>query len=142
MFYGPEEIMDPRIAAAARLMEQRMEEPLTVAGLAHDLNLSPSRFAHLFRQELGVSPMRYLHTRRMLRARVLLERTFLTVKEVMARVGCTDPSHFARDFRRFHGLPPKAVRAARRRTPREPPTERSALEREPGSAILSHAQCA
>jgi AraC family transcriptional regulator of arabinose operon len=104
--------MMSRIANAPRLIEERMGEPLTVTTLAHEFNLSPSRFAHLFRQEFGVSPMRYLHVQRMVRARVLLEETFLTVKEVMIRVGCTDPSHFARDFRRFHGLPPKEWRAA------------------------------
>jgi len=88
-----------------------MGEPLTVASLAREFNLSPSRFAHLFRQEFSVSPMRYLHAQRMTRARLLLEETYLSVKEVMVRVGCSDPSHFARDFRRFHGLPPKQWRA-------------------------------
>jgi AraC family transcriptional regulator, arabinose operon regulatory protein len=103
--------MMSRIAGAPRLIEDRMGEPLTVASLAREFNLSPSRFAHLFRQEFGVSPMRYLHVQRMMRARLLLEETFLTVKEVMVRVGCSDPSHFARDFRRFHGVPPKEWRA-------------------------------
>jgi AraC family transcriptional regulator, arabinose operon regulatory protein len=105
--------MVSRIADAPRRIEERLGEPLTVATLAKDFDLSPSRFAHLFRQEFGVSPMRYLHMQRMLRARLLLERTFLTVKEVMVQVGCSDPSHFARDFRRFHGLPPKEWRATR-----------------------------
>jgi AraC family transcriptional regulator of arabinose operon len=104
--------MDARVESAARLMEERLKDPLTVATLARELNLSPSRFAHLFREDFGVSPMRYLHTQRMQRARELLEGTLLTVKEVMVEVGCSDPSHFARDFRRFHGLPPKACRSA------------------------------
>jgi transcriptional regulator GlxA family with amidase domain len=104
--------MDPRVARAAREIEIRLAEPLTVAALAAPLNLSSSRFAHLFKAEFGVSPMRYLHTQRMLRARVLLERTFLSVKEVMVQVGCSDPSHFARDFRRFHGMAPSECRSA------------------------------
>jgi AraC family transcriptional regulator, arabinose operon regulatory protein len=85
---------------------------VTGAELARSLNLSPSRFAHLFRKEIGVAPMRYLHTQRMLRARLLLEQTFLSVKQVMVEVGCSDPSHFARDFQRFHGLSPTQWRAA------------------------------
>jgi AraC family transcriptional regulator of arabinose operon len=104
-------------------MEERMSEPLTVAMLAREFNLSPSRFAHLFREEFGVSPMRYLHTQRMMRARILLERTFLTVKEVMVEVGCSDPSHFTRDFRRFHGVPPKEWRAAFGGATRDPREE-------------------
>jgi AraC family transcriptional regulator, arabinose operon regulatory protein len=120
--------MASRIADAPRRIEERMGEPLTVAAIAGEFNLSPSRFAHVFREEFGVSPMRYLHTQRMMRARVLLERTFLTVKEVMVQVGCSDPSHFARDFRRFHGLPPKEWRAALggpQRNPQEEPPPRT-----------------
>jgi AraC-like DNA-binding protein len=102
--------MDPRIAEVIVRMEHTLESAPGVPDLAASVRLSPSRFAHLFRTETGVPPGRYLHTIRMQRARVLLERTFLTVREVMAHVGARDPSHFARDFRRFHGLTPTAVR--------------------------------
>jgi AraC family transcriptional regulator, arabinose operon regulatory protein len=115
--------MDPRITWATTELERRLAEPVTVAQLAAAVNLSPSRFAHLFRAETGVSPMRYLHTQRMRRARLLLERTFLTVKQVMGQVGCGDPSHFARDFRRFHGLAPSECRGAASGPRHEPPPE-------------------
>jgi AraC family transcriptional regulator of arabinose operon len=104
--------MDPRIAWAMAEIEQRLTEPLTVAKLADAVRLSPSRFAHLFRAETGMAPMRFLHVQRMKRARGLLERTSLSVKEVMVKVGCGDPSHFARDFRRFHGMPPSQCRGS------------------------------
>jgi AraC family transcriptional regulator of arabinose operon len=93
-------------------IQQRMGEPFDINSFAAAVNLSPSRFSHLFRAETGLSPLRYVRNQRMERARVLLERTFLNVKEVMARVGCNDPSHFARDFRRYHGRPPREWRAA------------------------------
>src|SRR5262245_26677496 len=102
--------MDARIAWALAHMARRPAEPLSVATLAARVNLSPSRFAHLFRREVGTTPARYLHAVRMLRAWALLEDTFLTVKEVMAQVGCNDPSHFSRDFRRFHGIGPRECR--------------------------------
>jgi len=102
--------MDTRIESALAQMEQGLGTPLSIATLAAGVNLSPSRFAHLFYREVGASPARYLHTLRMLRARLLLERTFLSVKEVMALVGCNDPSHFSRDFRRIHGVNPRTCR--------------------------------
>jgi AraC-like DNA-binding protein len=109
--------MDTRIESALAHMEQHLAEPLSIATLAAGVNLSPSRFAHLFCREVGASPVRYLHALRMLRARVLLERTFLSVKEVMALVGCNDPSHFSRDFRGFHGVVPRACRLGASRAP-------------------------
>jgi AraC family transcriptional regulator of arabinose operon len=104
--------MDTRIATSLAVIEQRLAETVTVDSLAAAVSLSPSRFAHLFRHEVGTSPSRYLHVLRMLHARTLLERTFYSVKEVMSLVGCNDASHFSRDFRRFHGMSPRACRLA------------------------------
>ena len=102
--------MDPRIAHVIRSMEADIDGRLTVAALAASVNLSPSRLNELFRRETGVSPVRYLRALRMERARLLLERTFLSVKEVMAFVGVNDPSHFSRDFSRHHGVAPSRLR--------------------------------
>jgi AraC-like DNA-binding protein len=102
--------MDPRISSVIRSMEADIDGRLTVTALAAAVNLSPSRLTALFRCETGVSPLRYLRALRMERARLLLERTFLSVKEVMAFVGVNDPSHFTRDFRRYHGVAPSRLR--------------------------------
>jgi AraC family transcriptional regulator of arabinose operon len=109
--------MDPRIEFVISRMEDTLESGPAIPELAAWVRLSPSRFAHLFRAETGTPPGRYLQTMRMQRARVLLERTFLPVREVMIRVGFRDPSHFARDFRRFHGITPSAARGAVRPGP-------------------------
>lgn len=93
-------------------MQQRMSEPLTVEALASRVNLSRSRFNSLFTIQTGLAPMRYLQRLRLRRARLLVERSFLSVKEIMALVGYNDPSHFSRDFRREHGTPPSEVRSA------------------------------
>ena len=83
-----------------------------------------------------------LRALRMERARLLLERAFLTVKEVMAFVGINDPSHFSRDFSRHHGVAPSAC--ANAAGPRKygpaaadsrPGTERTAAT-EPGNPRL------
>ena len=102
--------VDPRITATLNTMAEHLRHPFTVAELAAAVRLSPSRFAHLFRAQTGLAPLQYLHVLRMAHARVLLERTSLTVKEVMAEVGMSDPSHFARAFRRFHGLSARELR--------------------------------
>jgi transcriptional regulator GlxA family with amidase domain len=109
---------DPRITWAVNEIHQRLADAITVDGLARSVNLSRSRFAHLFRAHTGVSPGRYLRDARLQRARRLLETTFLSVKEVMAAVGFNDPSHFSRDFQAVFGASP---REWRRRHERPPP---------------------
>jgi AraC family transcriptional regulator, arabinose operon regulatory protein len=124
---------DPRITWALDHLAAHLAEPLRVATLAACVNLSPSGFAHLFRREVGTSPARYLRDERMRRARLLLERTFLTVKEVMTLVGCTDASHFSRDFKRFHGVAPSELRrmTAPANKQQHPPTEPTPRARAP-----------
>ena len=104
--------MDPRIEHAIADIHTRLGAPVTIADLAGAAHLSISRFAHLFQREVGTSPGRYIQALRMIRARLLIARTFLSIKEVMVQVGCSDPSHFARDFRDFHGLSPTEWRRA------------------------------
>lgn len=122
--------MDPRIASVTAEMDRRLAEPISMSDLAAEINLSTSRFRHLFRAETGMSPARYLRMLRMERACALLEHSLLSIKEIMAAVGCNDPSHFARDFRRQHGLTPSAWRHALGAQTNEPVTRRI---RDPGA---------
>ena len=101
---------DARITWIVDFMYRRMSEPLTIGALAERVNLSRSRFTALFVAQTGLAPMRYLKRARLRRARLLVERSFLSVKEIMALVGYNDPSHFARDFRREHSVAPSVLR--------------------------------
>lgn len=103
--------MDRRVRTAIDVMMRDIERPLAVTDLARRVNLSRSRFTDLFREEIGCSPARYLREARLDRARQLLENTLLSIKEVRARVGFNDPSHFTRDFCRRHGTSPRKFRA-------------------------------
>ena len=105
--------MDWRVTAALDEMRLRLHDRLSVPMLAALVALSPSHFAHLFRRETGMAPMRQLQILRMEHARLLLERTLLPIHDVMAEVGYDDPSHFARHFRRHHGFVPRECRASR-----------------------------
>jgi transcriptional regulator GlxA family with amidase domain len=118
-------VVDPRITWAVAHLQVNLAGPIAIAHLAAHVNLSPSRFRELFTRQVGIGPALYLQRLRLRRARLLIERTFLSVKEVMALVGYNDPSHFSRDFRRFHGITPSALRGVGVTTP---------LPRSPGSS--------
>jgi transcriptional regulator GlxA family with amidase domain len=106
--------MDPRIAAIIDRMRTDLHRPLSIAELAAGVNLSASRLIHLFRAETGVPPARYLRDLRLRRARAELQRTFLSVKQVMFQVGFSDPSHFSRAFKQQYGVSPRALRGRAR----------------------------
>jgi AraC-like DNA-binding protein len=91
-------------------MEQHLRSGWPAGRFAQSVNLSPSRLHQLFKEETGWPPARYLRLLRMRRATELLETTHLNVKEIMARVGVTDESHFIRDFKKAHGATPARYR--------------------------------
>ncbi|OAH12949.1 arabinose operon regulatory protein [Streptomyces jeddahensis] len=103
--------IDPRVRQAAELMDADPGAPHTVRSLAADVALSPSRFAHLFTQQVGQSPMRALQQARLRHAARLLEVTELPVERVAALSGFTSPFHFSRAFRQRYGVPPGAYRS-------------------------------
>lgn len=107
-------LLDHRVLAAMEDMAGRLAEPITVADLARRAGLSPSRFGHLFTEQVGVSPMRYLERQRMRLAEQLLDLTPRTVAEIARAVGYADPLYFSSRFRAQVGMPPSSYRRRRR----------------------------
>jgi AraC-like DNA-binding protein len=99
---------DPVARAIARMHDDPSAE-VTVAQLARDARLTPAWFGERFRKQTGLSVRAYLARLRLERARARLEEG-ATVTEAALAVGFHDPSYFARVFRRFARLSPRAYR--------------------------------
>lgn len=82
------------------------DKNLRLNQLAAAANLSADHFGRLFKQELGTSPVKYLTQYRITRARELIQRGNLSVKEVASEVGFRDPLHFSRVFSALTGSSP------------------------------------
>jgi AraC-like DNA-binding protein len=91
-----------------------LAEPLSVADLADRACLSPSAFAHLFRDVSGMSPYQFIKSVRLDRARELLVGGELNVSEVARSVGYSSLSHFINEFKRHFGITPRAYADAQR----------------------------
>lgn len=102
--------MDSRIELVIAVIERNFSDcKLNSDTLAGLVNLSPSRFHHLFKAETGKAPMTFINCRRMREAEGLLTTTFLSVKEVRYRAGFCDYGHFMHDFKREHGVTPANI---------------------------------
>lgn len=101
---------DPRIRIALEMLERECHKTPPVGVIASRVNLSNSRFRHLFRQEMGVAPGRYTKRFRLELAHRLLRESFMTVKEIAALVGVNDVSHFVRDYKAQYGETPRQTR--------------------------------
>jgi len=96
------------------IIDEQLHEPLTREDVARMGGVHPNHLARLFRRFAGCSYRAHLQQRRLERARQLLLDYRLTAAEVAAGCGFQTPEAFSRAFRRAHGLPPGAWRAARK----------------------------
>ena len=96
------------VSAVLDYVRAHLSEPLTVADMAEQVSLSPSAFAHLFRDVTGRSPYQFLKEMRLDRARELLVDGNLAVARVSKEVGYASVSHFISEFRGRFGVTPRA----------------------------------
>lgn len=95
------------------LIEARADSLMALGDVADELRLDPSSICRLFRRFQGATPYQYLLRRKMALAAEFLVETGGLVKEAAERVGFADPYHFARCFKKVHGVPPSTVRRYR-----------------------------
>jgi len=102
--------MDRRIELVISKIKTETAVAWNTPALAALVNLSPSRFRHLFKQETGTTPAQYLKEHRIRRAEKMLRTTFLSIKQILKQVGIASNTHFVRDFRNVYGMTPTAYR--------------------------------
>lgn len=72
------------------------------------LGYSYEHLARLFKKQVGMSPLAYLHHRKVEEAKELLLEGGAEISQVAFRLGFNDPGYFARLFRKNTGLSPSA----------------------------------
>ena len=103
-------LVDPRIGRVTALMHVTLHRKMPLRELAGAAGLSVSRLCHLFHNQTGISPRRYLKAARLARAKELLETSSFSVKEVAARAGFNHVGRFIGDFRNTYGRTPSQHR--------------------------------
>jgi AraC-like DNA-binding protein len=96
---------------ARDLADRRYAEPLDVPELARAARLSPAHFSREFARAFGETPHRYVLTRRLERAAMLLRTTDRTVADICMTVGLRSVGSFTTSFGRMFGMSPTAYRA-------------------------------
>ena len=101
---------DPRIRKALDYLAGRWREPFRLEAVARHCGLSTSRFAHLFKETMGLSPQRFFEEQRLRHACELLGLSGLGIAEIAAEVGYDDPFYFSNRFSRHTGKSPSQWR--------------------------------
>ncbi|WP_330179326.1 helix-turn-helix domain-containing protein [Nocardia sp. NBC_01503] len=110
---------DSGLSATLQWAIHRLDQPLTVTDLARHANTSERTLARRFHAELGGTPLQWLLTQRVIRARELLEATDLPVDVVADRCGLGTAANLRTHFGREVGVSPSEYRRSHRSTRHE-----------------------
>jgi len=114
MTHAPAERQQLRDLALLRRVRDRIDrdyvQPLDVEALARGVHMSAGHLSREFKRVYGESPYSYLMTRRIERAKALLDRGDLSVTEVCFAVGSSSLGTFSTRFTELVGVPPSVYR--------------------------------
>ncbi|WP_241674996.1 response regulator [Paenibacillus luteus] len=98
------------IMKAVIYIDEHLDEPIVSSQLAESIGLSRSHFSTLFKKELGVSFLEFLHRRRLRKASELLRQTDWRINLIGEKVGMEDNKHFSKWFKGYTGMTPSEFR--------------------------------
>ena len=107
---GNMRILDPRVGAAVKLMEETVEAPLTLARLARRIGVSTRHLQDLFRDTMGVAPHEHYLALRLNAARRKVIETRMEFADIAAISGFNSSSSFSRSYRAHYRESPSETR--------------------------------
>jgi AraC family transcriptional regulator len=104
-----------KLRAVVEYVEEHLDVSPTLKQMAALVRLSPYYFARQFKRATGLAPHQYVVTRRVERAKQLLQMgSDLSLAEVAAHAGFSDQSQFAYHFKRLVSVTPGQFRMSAR----------------------------
>ena len=105
---APSRKMDQRITVVLKAIRASDDLRIPIENAASMVFLSPSRFAHLFKQQVGLPFRRYMLWRKLTRAMLAIGREG-TIAAGAHAADFADAAHLTRTFQQMFGIPPSAL---------------------------------
>jgi len=100
----------PQLKEVFDFIEAHYHQGITLCDVAVAVGYSPAYLTNRVAKQTGDTVNCWIVKRRMAGARFLLQNNDQTVEKIAKALGYQDVSHFSRQFRQHHGLPPQAWR--------------------------------
>ena len=97
-------------AVARRYIDLHFKEPLTLEQLSEEAHINKYYLSHAFKKEYGISPIKYMISRRIDESQYLLAETDLSVSQIAQLLGFSSLSFFSQVFRKSLGISPMEFR--------------------------------
>jgi len=100
----------PQLKEVFDFIEAHYHQGITLCDVAVAVGYSPAYLTNRVAKQTGETVNCWIVKRRMAGARFLLQNNNQTVEKISKELGYQDVSHFSRQFRQHHGLPPQTWR--------------------------------
>lgn len=94
-------------------IDENIDQKITITELAKIVHVSPTYLSTYFFGHMGASPIEYINTRRIERAKIMLTEGQKTIEEISASLGFNSPYYFSNTFKKYIGTSPNAYRKSR-----------------------------
>ncbi|MBQ8029112.1 MAG: helix-turn-helix transcriptional regulator [Clostridia bacterium] len=100
----------PLVQNIVMLIEADLNEDLTLGSLAKKMNVNASYLSSLFKKDTGRTLTEYVNSKKIDRAKYLLETTTLQVQNISQECGFSDVNYFVKIFKKNTNKTPKQYR--------------------------------
>ncbi|TKC06235.1 AraC family transcriptional regulator [Pedobacter frigoris] len=111
--YSYKKSMANPVDISIEFMQKNLHATFTLEEIARSVNLSPSHFSALFKEQTGFAPIKYFNHIKIQKACQYLQFTDLRIKEISATLGIDDPYYFSRMFSKIMGVSPQDYKVKR-----------------------------
>jgi len=98
------------VALVEEYIHTNFAKQIDLAEIADAFGFSSAYLTKIFREQLQITPSKYLNEYRMMIAKQLLRDTALSVKTITEQVGFVDQFHFSKRFKLYSGYSPAQFR--------------------------------
>ncbi|MGH8175077.1 MAG: GlxA family transcriptional regulator [Steroidobacter sp.] len=108
---APRDVLEASVERAVRYLDEHIGARVTIAQLCKSIAVNERTLTRKFKAALDMTPLAYLQSRRMGRARQLLEDTAAPLDRIVEQCGYEDIASFRKLFVRHVGMTPREYRS-------------------------------
>ena len=102
--------LNPVVDRIKDFIESHLQEDISVASIAEQMNMSNYYMSHLFKSVTGTTVVEYRNELRLTKAKLLLIQTDEPVNQIAQKAGFASASYFTEVFTRSEKIPPSEYR--------------------------------
>ena len=98
------------LSAIVGYIKNNIHEKFQIEQLSNKACMSKATFYRVFKKELGISPLEYIFTQKINKAKELLRNPMLKISTISDELGFSDANYFIRVFKKTEGITPNQYR--------------------------------